>query len=136
MNEKRVIEEFMASVSWADSGYIRSWNKHIFLILDNPELLFLPCHWQQFESLQHEVLRLAIVFKKKPNLLIWGNPDAVTIEKIMRQCGEAVAWFVEPEAELIRNQLLTQLMDGIDLGRTLLEILSKGEDAQPVLEWD
>lgn len=96
-----------------------------FMLLDAPDLVFLPCHWQQFDLLQHKIWGLGKLLGKKPNLLIWGHPTACVVEKIIRSCATSpdwigiretcvIPWFVEPEAEIVRNHFLKQWMDGID----------------------
>ena len=134
-----------------------------FMLLDALDLVFLPCHWQQFDLLQHKIwgsknsvqtgqpsrgtlfqgsvfvqayTRLSGLYRfgarglgkllgKKPNLLIWGHPTACVVEKIIRSCATSpdwigiretcvIPWFVEPEAEIVRNHFLKQWMDGID----------------------
>ena len=146
-NEIQIIKEFRASVSWADEGYICSGLGQTFMLLDTPDLIFLPCYWQQFDFLMPKVWQLGKLLSKKPNLLIWGHPVPSIIAQIMWLCSQetnwigmkqtcAVPWFMEPEAEITRNQFLKQWMDGIDWQRSTNEILSKGKDANPVMEWD
>ena len=80
LSDNEIIQKFYQQISYSNTCKMHEFDG--FTMTSTAYILYMPCHWQYYEERKNKIIALAEKLGYAPGMIITGDPDSETIQKI------------------------------------------------------